>query len=99
MMKAYRVIGSMGRVTIPYWMRKQIGIRPEDVVSFEVVDENTVLVCRESIREAEKADIKQTADVPMPTLKEFLDSLTEPERYAAMVHLSVLWAENHGGKK
>ena len=33
------------------------------------------------------------------TLPEFLDSLPEGEQYAALVHLSVLWAERQGQKK
>lgn len=47
-MKMYRIIGNEGRVTIPCVLRACVGFEPNDIVSFEMVSENAVLVRRES---------------------------------------------------
>ena len=48
-MKLYRIIGAEGRITIPYVLRQIIGFCPSDVVSFELIGENTIRVCREQL--------------------------------------------------
>lgn len=94
-MKLYRIIGNEGRITIPYSIRQAVGFLPDDVVSFRIVDADSVLVRREALRDKEK-----TASVPKPdtTLIDYLESLSPKEQYTAMVHLSVLWAQGHDGK-
>ena len=94
-MKLYRIIGNEGRITIPYSIRQTVGFQPDDVVSFRIVDADSVLVCREALRDQEK-----TASVPKPdaTLMDFLESLSPKEQHTALVHLSVLWAQSHSAK-
>ena len=94
-MKLYRIIGNEGRITIPYSIRQAVGFLPDDVVSFRIVDADSVLVRREALRDKEK-----TASVPKPdtTLIDYLESLSPKEQYTAMVHLSVLSAQGHDGK-
>ena len=94
-MKLYRIIGNEGRITIPYSIRQTVGFQPDDVVSFQLVDAESVLVRREALRDQEK-----TASVPKPdaTLTDFLESLSPKEQHTALVHLSVLWAQRHRAK-
>ena len=73
-------------------MRQHIGFRDSDIVSFELVSRDAVLVRRESLLNRDGVPI----DADMPSLQDFLESLTEKEQYAALVHLSVLWAEQNG---
>ena len=94
-MKIYRIIGNEGRITIPYAIRQAVGFLPDDVVSFQLVEDDGVLVRRESTCRKEKnpgagRDASITA---------FLDSLDEKQRYSALVHLSVLWAQSHDNPK
>ena len=94
-MKIFRIIGNEGRITIPYSIRQAVGFLPDDVVSFQLVEDDGVLVRRESACGKEKnpgagRDASITA---------FLDSLDEKQRYSALVHLSVLWAQSHDNPK
>ena len=94
-MKLYRIIGNEGRITIPYSIRQAVGFLPDDVVSFQLMDADSVLVRREALRDREK-----TASVPKPdaTLTDFLESLSPKEQHTALVHLSVLWAQRYRAK-
>ena len=94
-MKLYRIIGNEGRITIPYSIRQAVGFLPDDVVSFRIVDADSVLVRREALRDKEK-----TASVPKPdtTLIAYLESLSPKEQHTALVHLSILWAQRHRAK-
>ena len=94
-MKIFRIIGRESRITIPWAIRRKVGFRPDDVVSFQLMEDDSVLVRRESTCGKEKnpgagRDAAITA---------FLDSLDEKQRYSALVHLSVLWAQSHDKPK
>ena len=94
-MKMFRIIGREGRITIPLAIRQKINFQPNDVVSFQLMEDDSVLVRRESTCGKEKNpgagwDAAITA---------FLDSLDEKQRYSALVHLSVLWAQSHDRPK
>ena len=94
-MKIRRIIGCEGRVTIPHAMRQVIGFREGDVVSFCLVDEDTVLVRRETLRASEEKPAPMEADTfPSPLWEE----LTEKQRHEAKVYMHLLWAQSHGGK-
>ena len=94
-MKLYRVLGREGKVTIPHAMRQYIGFQDSDIVSFELISRDAVLVRRERIVNRDGVPI----DADMPSLKDFLEGLSEEEQYASLVHLSVLWAEHHDQQK
>ena len=68
-----------------------------DVLSFTQQDDCTVVVKREKIcdgcGEAKKTAGKESDGV---TLLEFLDGLSADEQRAALIHLSVKWAEQKG---
>ncbi len=89
----YRILGKRGRITIPYEFRQYFGYN--DVLSFTRQDDNTVIVRREKI--CDNCAGKTAAQISKPniTLMELLDSLTPAQQRAALVHLSVRWAEQH----
>ena len=94
----YRVMGKRGRITIPYEFRQQVGFGYNDILSFTKQDDNTVIVKREKIcdnckRREAPPSASNSADAGV-TLRELLDSLTPAQQKAALVHLSVKWAEH-----
>lgn len=90
-MRVFRILGHEGKITIPWELRQQIGFSPGDVVSFEAVSSCAVLVRREQLLDG-------IPDMGGEPLKEFLDSLSPIEQFAALVHLNDLWAKNQSGK-
>ena len=94
-MKMYRVLSHEGRVTIPWDMRQIVGFRPGSIVSFHLVDDRSILVRKEALSAPEGKPYEIPGHC---SLLEFLEGLTEKQRYDALVHLSVLWAESHDGK-
>lgn len=91
MLTLYRVLGKRGRITIPFEIRKRIGFRYNDVLSFTQQDDGSVLIRREKICDNCK-DIADEYEDDI-TLEDFLDSLSEEEQREALIHLSLLWAE------
>ena len=53
-MKMFRIIGREGRITIPWAIRQKAGFQPDDVVSFQLVEDDGVLARRESACGKEK---------------------------------------------
>ena len=49
MMRMLRILGKRGRITIPYEIRQKLGFRPNDVLSFRIMDDRTVHVRRERL--------------------------------------------------
>ena len=93
-MKLYRFLGKRGRITIPYEIRKYIGLRHNDVLSFTKLDDDSVVVRKEKICDNcnEYLDEFEGNFEENITLEDFLDSLSEEEQRDALVHLSLLWA-------
>lgn len=97
MNKMYRILGKRGRITIPFEIRKRVGFAYNDVLSFtESSDGRTVVVKREKICDNCKGASTETGKDEV-TLLDFLNGLSEEEQRAALVHLSVKWAEKQGG--
>ena len=93
-MKIYRIIGKRGRITIPYALRQKLEIGPNDVLSFsETTDKRAIVVRKEQICDCEKTEVAGTDEM---TLYDFL--LSAAQQRAALVHLSVKWAEAEGHK-
>lgn len=91
--KVYRVLGKKGRTTIPYAIRKKLGITYNDLLSFEEgEDGKTVIIKKEKVCNGCK-DKQPKEEV---TLFEFLNSLTPKQQKAALVHLSVKCTEEKG---
>ena len=99
MMKLFRVLGKRGRVTIPYEIRQRVDFRYNDILSFtEGKDGHTVVVRREKICD-DCRGLRPDTDADGVTLLDFLNSLSAEQQRAALVHLSVLWAEQQGGDR
>ena len=95
MEKIYRVLGKRGRVTIPYEIRQKVGFSQNDVLSFErSEDGRTGTVRRERICDCAKSEPGGAKNEV--TLYDFLNSLTPKQQRAALIHLSVKWAETQG---
>lgn len=45
----YRILGKRGRITIPFAFRQEVGFRPDDVLSFTIQEDQTVLIKREKL--------------------------------------------------
>lgn len=97
MNKIYRVLGKRGRITIPYEIRQRVGLAYNDILSFAESNDNTVIVRREKIcNNCQDCG----GDEPDPiTLENFLDELTPQEQRAALIYLSVKWAEQQNRTK
>ena len=95
MKKIYRVLGKRGRVTVPFEIRQKCSFAYNDILSFTEQDDNTVVIRREKLcdncRCVDPADDKVS-------LYDFLNGLSEKEQRAALIHLSVKWAEKQGGE-
>lgn len=50
-MTIYRVLGKKGRITIPYAIRKRIGFRYNDILSFTEQNDGSVVIKREKLCE------------------------------------------------
>ena len=100
-MKINKILGKRGRITIPHEIRLKMGFKYNDVVSFEEQDNNTVIIRREKICDGCKKDAPNPVEKPTDeiTLLDFLDGLSAAEQRAALIHLSVKWAQLQGGDK
>ena len=101
-MKIFRILGKRGRVTIPYEIRQRVGFKYNDVLSFtESPDGRTVIVKRERICDCSLngTDVQKEKDKGEVTLLEFLNGLAPDEQRAALVHLSLKWAEAQAKKE
>ncbi len=91
MLRLYRVLGKKGRITIPFEIRQQIGFRYNDVLSFTLQNDSSVVVRKEKICDNCNEIAEEYEE--NYTLEDFLDSLSEEEQRDALIHLSLLWAE------
>lgn len=97
MKKMLRILGKRGRITIPCEIRSSVGFENNDVLSFTIADDNrAVTVRRERLCDCGKSERKKKKDDEV-TLFEFLNGLSPEQQKAALVHLSVKWAEMQGG--
>lgn len=99
MNKTFRILGKRGRITIPFEIRQHVGFAYNDVLSFaESSDGRTVIVKREKICDNCKGAQPAEKDSDTVTLLDFLNGLSPEQQRAALVHLSVKWAERQGGE-
>ena len=91
--KIYRILGKEGNITILCMMRFHIGFQPGDVVSFQQVTEDAVLVRRERLQE------RKDPPKDLLELREFLDGLSESQQRTARCYLSILCTNGKEGEK
>lgn len=88
MNKIYRTLGKRGRTTIPYAIRVRLGLRHNDLLSFEE-DGDTVIVRREKVcNECNDFldDINEMGD-DNDALLDFVDNLSDKERMTLFFYL------------
>ena len=88
MNKIYRTLGKRGRTTIPYAIRVRLGLRHNDLISFEE-DGDAVIVRREKVCD-ECDDFLDDIDEmgeDNDVLLDFVDDLSDKERMTLFFHL------------
>lgn len=99
MAQLFRILGKRGRITIPFEIRQRVGFKYNDVLSFtETSDGRSVVVRREKICDNCKQN-KPNVKKDEVTLLDFLNNLSPEQQRAALVHLSVKWAEKQDIEK
>lgn len=98
-MKIFRILGKKGRITIPFEIRQLLGFKFNDVLSFTVKDDDTVVVKRERIcdNNCPKYNLSPADMRDDETLKDFIDRLPSSKQREVLVHLSLKWAAAQGG--
>ena len=88
MSKHFRVLGKRGRINLPIEIREKLCWSENDILSFEVQDNGTLLVRKEQIN-AEKKDCE--------SILSMFNSLPESQQREILIKLSVKWAEKERG--
>ena len=83
----YRILGIKGRITIPFFFRKMLGFRENDILSFTIEGDKIIVKCEKLCNDCK---IKPLSDVE---LGEFLNKLSNNERQYAINHLTKLICE------
>lgn len=98
MNKIYRTLGKRGRTTIPYAIRVKLGLRHNDLISFEE-DGDTVIVRREKVCD-ECDDFLDDIDEigeDSDALLDFVDDLSDKERMTLFFYLLNNKINDEGG--
>lgn len=99
-MKTYRILGKRGRITVPYEIRVKVGFKQNDILSFEETEDGkSVIVKRERLCVCDGENGKGIVKHDEITLYDFLNNLSPEQQRAALIHLSVKWAQNNTGEK
>ena len=89
-MKIYKVLGKRGRITIPLVIRQKLGFEPNDIISFEL-QENGSIIVRSEPRCCGCAEESSA----LISLQDILDELPVEAKRDALVYLSMQLAMNH----
>ena len=84
MSKIYRLIGKEGRTTIPFDIRLKMRIGYNSLLSYEMKDENTIILRREKV-----CDHCIDHGVKEGSILDVVNSLTETEQKALHRYLSI----------
>ena len=98
MNKIYRTLGKRGRTTIPYAIRVRLGLRHNDLLSFEE-DGDAVIVRREKVCD-ECDDFLDDIDEigeDNDALLDFVDDLSDKERMTLFFYLLNNKINDEGG--
>lgn len=99
-MTVLKILGKRGRVTIPFEIRQRVGFNYNDVLSFtETADGSSVIIKHEKLCDNCKQSKTQSKSDDEVTLFDFLNNLSPEQQRAALVHLSVKWAEKQTNGK
>lgn len=84
MEKIYKLIGKKGRTTIPFAIRMKTNLGYNSLVSYEIKDDNTVILHKEKV-----CDGCKTSGVKEGSILDVINSLTETEQKALHRYLSI----------
>ena len=84
MNKIYRLVGKKGRTTIPFDIREKMKIGCNSLLSYEMKDENTIILRREKV-----CDHCSDHGVKEGSILDVVNSLTETEQKALHRYLSI----------
>ena len=90
-----RILGQRCRTTIPYEFRKVMGLEPEDVIEYQLVDYNTVVIQRRPL--CDDCEGKYLYNEPKEEIMEIFDDLTVKEKFEVVSAITSEWAETIGG--
>ena len=97
MNKIYRTLGKRGRTTIPYAIRVRLGLRHNDLLSFEE-DGDAVIVRREKVcNNCLADDIDFSEEDSSDALFDFVDDLSDKERMTLFFYLLNNKINDEGG--
>ena len=97
MNKIYRILGKRGRTTIPHAIRVKLGLRHNDLISFEE-DGDTVIVRREKVcNNCFADDIDFSEEDSSDALFDFVDDLSDKERMTLFFYLLNNKINDEGG--
>ena len=94
MEKFVKVLGVRGRVTIPVEIRREVGFEYNDVLSFEIGEDDSVIIRKEKVCDCSEAEHAEDA----VSLLDILNGLSPDQAAAALVHLSLKIAEHQRNK-
>jgi len=89
----YRVLGKKGRITIPFEIRQQLGVKYNDILSFEV-ENNKVIVTKEKLCNNCK---DKKADENSSSISEIINSFSPLQQYELFNQLAGRWASGQMG--
>ena len=89
MNKIYRLIGREGRTTIPFEIRLKMRILNNSLLSYEIKDENTIILRREKV-----CDNCKDTDIREGSILDVVNTLTETEQKALHRYLSIKLASS-----
>lgn len=84
MEKIYKLIGKKGRTTVPFEIRMKMELGYNSLVSYEMKDDNTVILHKEKVCDGCKA-----SDVKEGSIIDVVNSLTDTEQKALHRYLSI----------
>ena len=87
MNKIMRILVKKGRTTIPYELRMRAGFAPNDILSFEQGEGNTIIIRREKVCGGYTSGCVKDAGIN--SVDQLIDSLTPEERKRAFLYLAL----------
>lgn len=90
-----RILGKRGRTTIPFSLRKELGLQPGDIVSF-TLENDSVKLRREELCDFENCPAMMDSDdeITPDTVLEDFSFLSSHDQYQVMSTLLAGWAKN-----
>lgn len=99
MIRILRIFGKEGRSTVPFIIRMKLGLKQGDVISYTLHDDGTLVVKKEKICDNNcPNNLEINNDISDEELIRMLNGLSPKSQRAALVHLSVKWANKRGGE-